>query len=134
VSYNYINIVGNSSDSFNSDIPWSFGLVVKAGQGTKNRFQYTPRSDFSLSIDGFPHVILEISSDKIKKRDHNRMLLQASCLVRLGNMLIADKSSTFFIKAIYIDHDFTAIEYTLFQSGSDNEVFFFRLLLRSKRR
>ncbi|KAH8982994.1 hypothetical protein EDB86DRAFT_2834153 [Lactarius hatsudake] len=71
--------------------------------------------DVFLSIEGFPHVLLEISSDKYKKRDQCRMLLQASCLVRLGNMLISDKSSTFYVKAFYIDNDYHAEEFTLYQ-------------------
>lgn len=46
------------------------------------------------------------------------MLLQASCLVRLGNALLTDRSSTFFVKAIYIDQRRHAVEYTLYQRGS----------------
>ncbi|KAH9024108.1 hypothetical protein EDB85DRAFT_2150720 [Lactarius pseudohatsudake] len=48
----------------------------------------------------------------------NRMLLQASCLVRLGNMLLANSQTSFFVKAIYIDGEYEAIEYTLFQRGT----------------
>jgi hypothetical protein len=46
------------------------------------------------------------------------MLLQASCLVRLGKALLPDKSS-FFAKAIYVNHDYCATEYTLYQRGSE---------------
>ena len=90
-------------------------------------YQYTPRSDIFMSIDDFPHIIIEISSDKYKGRDRYRMLLQASCLVRLGNRLLPDKSSTFFVKVFYINHDYHADEYTLYQKGSrliDDEVCF----------
>ncbi|KAI9435775.1 kinase-like domain-containing protein, partial [Lactarius indigo] len=50
--------------------------------------------------------------------DVHCMLLQASCLVRLGNALLTDKSSTFVVKAIHINHDYYAAEYTLYQKGS----------------
>ncbi|KAH9012529.1 hypothetical protein EDB85DRAFT_1900278 [Lactarius pseudohatsudake] len=96
------------------DAPWVFGLAVKTGRN-QILHQYTPRSDVFFSIEGFPHVLLEISSDKYKRRDHCRMLLQASCLIRLGNMLISDKSPTFFVKAFYIDNDYHADEFTLYQ-------------------
>ncbi|KAH9013862.1 hypothetical protein EDB85DRAFT_2280746 [Lactarius pseudohatsudake] len=95
------------------DAPWIFGLAVKT-RDNQILHQYTPHSDVFFSIGGFPHVLLKISSDK-KKRDHCRMLLQASHLVRLGNMLISDKSPTFFVKAFYIDNDYNADEFTLYQ-------------------
>ncbi|KAI9446715.1 hypothetical protein H4582DRAFT_2052659 [Lactarius indigo] len=105
-----------------SDVTWSLRLVM-ARETDQTLCQYTPHSDFFMSIGGFLHVLLEICSDKVKKRDQHRMLLQASCLVRLGNKLITDKSpfesSTFFVKAIYIDHNYNAIEYTLYQKGSE---------------
>ncbi|KAH9013674.1 hypothetical protein EDB85DRAFT_1899608 [Lactarius pseudohatsudake] len=96
-----------------SDAPWIFGLAVKT-RDNQILHQYTPRSDVFFGIGGFPHVLLEISSDK-KKRDHCRMLLQASRLVRLGNMLISDKSPTFFVKVFYINNDYNADEFTLYQ-------------------
>ncbi|KAI9435864.1 hypothetical protein H4582DRAFT_2059329 [Lactarius indigo] len=120
------------------DVTWSLRLVT-ARETDQTLCQYTPRSDFFMSIGGFPHVLLEICSDKVKKRDRRRMLLQASCLVRLGNKLITDKSpfesSTFFVKAIYIDHDYNAIEYTLYQKGSEpgDDKAHFHLLLHEKR-
>ncbi|KAI9429242.1 hypothetical protein H4582DRAFT_2065551 [Lactarius indigo] len=104
------------------DVTWSLHLVT-ARETDQTLCQYTPCSDFFMSIGGFPHVLLEICSDKVKKRDWHHMLLQASCLVCLGNKLITDKSpfksSTFFIKAIYIDHNYNTIEYTLYQKGSE---------------
>ena len=81
--------------------------------------KYTPRSDMFMSIKDFPHLLIEISSDKTNKRDKSRMLLQAACLVRLGNRLITDNSSTFFVKAIYINYDYHADEYMLYQKGSE---------------
>ncbi|KAH9020351.1 hypothetical protein EDB85DRAFT_2153124 [Lactarius pseudohatsudake] len=99
------------------DVSWTFGLAVKA---TKDQviYQYTLCSDILMSIEDFPHILVEISSDKYKGRDWHRMLLQVSCLVRLGNRLLPDKSSTFFVKVFYIDNDYHADEYTLYQKGS----------------
>ncbi|KAI9442137.1 hypothetical protein H4582DRAFT_2054657 [Lactarius indigo] len=100
------------------DVPWAFGLAVKTGP-TQILYQYTPRSDALFTIEGFPYILFEVSSDKFRKRDQHRMLLQASCLVRLGNALVSDKSPTFFVKAFYINYDYHVDEYTLFQKGSD---------------
>ena len=66
-------------------------------------------------MQSLPVLLLEVHS--AGKGDRERMLLQASCLVRLGNSLFKDGSSQFIIKAIYIDKDFRAIEYTFYQSG-----------------
>ena len=82
-------------------------------------YQYTPRSDFSIVINNFPVVLLEVCSDH-SKTDSCHMQLQASCLVRLGNVLMA--SPEFVIKAIYVDDDYQATEYTFFQR--DHKVFF----------
>ena len=79
--------------------------------------KYTPHSDFSVIAGDFPHLLLTLPSDK-SHRGVYHVLLLASCLVRLGNALLADRSSTFFIKVIYIDHDSHAIEYTLYQRSS----------------
>lgn len=81
-------------------------------------YQYTPRSDVSLVVNDFPVLLLEVTSDP-SKTDMHRMLLQAACLVRLGNALI--DGPEFLMKAIYIDDDYVATEYTLFQL--DNSVF-----------
>jgi hypothetical protein len=44
------------------------------------------------------------------------MLLQGACLVRLGNALLNVRGpSDFTIKAIYINRNYEATEYTLFQ-------------------
>jgi hypothetical protein len=107
----------NSSDSLHSGLAWSLNLVVDVTQDDLKA--YTPRSDFFISINDFPHLLLEVCSDKLKGRDRNRMLLQASCLVRLGNALLADELSTFFVKAIYIDRNYHAVEYTLFQRKTE---------------
>ena len=79
--------------------------------------KYTPHSDFSVIANDFPHLLFTLSSDK-SHRGVYHVLLLASCLVRLGNALLVDRSSTFFVKVICIDHDYHAIEYTLYQRGS----------------
>ncbi|KAH9015370.1 hypothetical protein EDB85DRAFT_2156742 [Lactarius pseudohatsudake] len=107
-----------ANTTFRFGTPWAFGLAVKVPHESSHLFQYVPRSDFSISLSDLPHLLLEVNSDAEKKRDMNRMLLQASCLVRLGNALLANSQTSFFVKAIYIDGEYEAIEYTLFQRGT----------------
>ncbi|KAH9024723.1 hypothetical protein EDB84DRAFT_1564324 [Lactarius hengduanensis] len=112
-------------------LAWSLSLFVKAVEDEGGQLsQYAPHSDFSVSISGLPYLLLEVASDKVKGRDKTRMLLQASCIVRLGNALLTDKSPTFFVRAIYIDHRYRAFEYTLYQRQSkpdDNAPEFLRV-------
>lgn len=103
----------NCSDSSHSDVPWPFSLVAEIVQDDM-LYQYTPCSNFSIIAKDFPYLLLGVSP----KGDVCRMLLQASCLVRLGNALLTDKSS-FFAKAIYVDRDYRAVEYTLYQRESE---------------
>ncbi|KAH9014787.1 hypothetical protein EDB85DRAFT_1899038 [Lactarius pseudohatsudake] len=42
---------------------WSFGLVVEV-EGDELQYKYTPQSDFSMSIGGFPHLVAEVVSDR----------------------------------------------------------------------
>jgi hypothetical protein len=81
-------------------------------------YQHTPSSEFSIRIEDFPYLLLTALSDKSHRGCVHRMLLQASCLVHLGNALLTDKSSVFFVKAICVDRHDHAVEYTLYQRGS----------------
>ncbi|KAI9446954.1 hypothetical protein BJY52DRAFT_1228556 [Lactarius psammicola] len=72
----------------------------------------------SIFMNNFPVLILEVESDS-NKTDRDRMLLQAACLVRLGNALIKSKDPNFFIQAIYIDLNYVTKEYTFFKDESD---------------
>jgi hypothetical protein len=85
-----------------------------------------------MAIRGFPFLLLEVASDQAKERDLNRMLLQASCLVRLGNSLFKseDNTSHFLVKAIYLDTYFHAREYTLYQRRAHKAEVFISLLSR----
>ncbi|KAH9163358.1 kinase-like domain-containing protein [Lactarius sanguifluus] len=100
------------------DVSWPFCLLVETIQDDA-LYQYTPRSSFSMSVQDFPYLLLRVSSNESHKGEIHTVLLQASCLVRLGNALLKDKSSTFFVKAIHVTHDYCAVEYTLYQNGSD---------------
>jgi len=81
------------------------------------QYRYIPRSDFFMGIKGFPHLVAEVVSDRSGGKDKNRMLLQASRLVRLGNALLTEKPPEFVAKAIYFDRDFQVTEYMLYQRG-----------------
>ncbi|KAI9430428.1 kinase-like domain-containing protein, partial [Lactarius indigo] len=77
-------------------------------------YRYTPRSDFSITLNGLLVLLLEVSSDS-SGADECRMLLQAACLVRLGNSLLRTTSRNYLVKAIYINPHYEAVEHTLFQ-------------------
>ncbi|KAH9026929.1 hypothetical protein EDB83DRAFT_2319700 [Lactarius deliciosus] len=96
---------------------WTLGLIVEV-KGDESQYKYNPQSNFSMSIRGFLHLIAEVVSDRSSRKDKNCMLLQASCLIRLGNALFKGMAPKFTIKAIYFDLQFHATEYTLYQRGS----------------
>jgi hypothetical protein len=95
-----------------SNASWDLILIADV-QGNKSR--YTPKSDASLCINRFPHLILEIISDQAQS-DCTRMLLQAACLARLGNALKQDPGADpFIVSAIYIDDQLHAKWYLIYQ-------------------
>lgn len=48
--------------------------------------------------------------------DEIHMLLQAGCIICLGNILLKSRApSDFIVKAFYIDNHYKAIKYTVFQ-------------------
>ena len=95
-----------------SGTQFPFHLLVQAGN---EKLKYTPRSDFFMSIRNFPHLLLEVVSQS-NEGDRYRMLLQASCLARLGNSLRASTSQKpVVIMAIYIDKFLVASQYLLYQ-------------------
>ena len=84
--------------------------------------QYTPKSDASLRINNFTHLILKVNSDKAQS-DRIQMLLQATCLARLGNVVRQDPARPFVVSAIYIDDILCAHWYLVYQpSASDAAV------------
>lgn len=54
-----------------------------------------------------------------EQTDKNRMLQQAGCLVRLGNALLKGRAHNFLVKAIYIDSNYRATEYTLYEAETN---------------
>jgi hypothetical protein len=111
-----LDIVSNRS--------WDFHLFVELPAAKR---QYIPRSDASLSINGFPHLVLEIMSRE-NQSDRNRMLLQAACLARLGNALRPDAVHPFIVSAIYIDEELRAKWHLVFQPDRSNDAV--RLILQ----
>jgi hypothetical protein len=100
-----------------SNVAWDFLLIVDL---PGSRRQYTPQSDASLSINNFPHLVLEVTSDPLQESDRNRMLLQAACLARLGNALRQDLAHPFIVSAIYIDNQLRAIWHLVYQPLTSN--------------
>ena len=71
-------------------------------------------SDFHMRIRNFPHLILEVASQS-SERDKYRLLLQASCLARIGNKLLKQDAEPIIVMAVYIDNAFHAFQYLLYQ-------------------
>ena len=89
-----------------------FHLVVQVGC---SKSKYTPRSNFHMCINNFPHLLLEVVSQP-NESDRFCMLLQAACISRIGNSLRASTSGEPNVNmAIYIDEYFTATQYLLYQ-------------------
>lgn len=98
-----------SLDAFHSNKSWPFSLVVNVNDVY---YRYTPRSDFSVVVNRFPVLILEVCSDP-GETDLRRMQMQVACLTRFGNALVSP-SSNFLVKAIYINDKFQALEHTFY--------------------
>src|SRR6266404_6629649 len=89
-----------------------FHLVIQAGE---LKMKYTPQSDFHVRINNFPHILFEVNSDP-GQHDRIRLLLQASCMCRIGNWLRASTSRKLItIMAVYVDQHFKAHQYLLYQ-------------------
>jgi hypothetical protein len=109
-----------SSNLINSRKLWGFPLVASA-RNDGEKFEYTPMSDFSLQINEFPYCILEVTSSE-GQADLWRMILQASCLARLGNELRSrNMTDPVVIMAIYIDSQLRAHEYLVYQPDPENK-------------
>lgn len=65
-------------------------------------------------------LLIEVSSNK-ELKDERRMLLQAACLVRLGNTLFKTSTLSFLVKAIYIDPAYQAKEYTVYAISTNDD-------------
>jgi hypothetical protein len=115
--------VFRSSNLIGRGEPWSFPLIALA-LNNGEQFRYTPKSDFSLQIEGFPHCILEVTSSD-GQADCWRMILQASCLARLGNELrsgdTTDTTVPVVIMAVYIDPHLRALVYLVYQPDLANK-------------
>jgi hypothetical protein len=78
-----------------------------------------------MAIRNFPHLIIDVCSDSTAQRDEILMLLQASCLARLGNRLHGQNSQPIIVMAIYIDKSFSASRYLLYQSDVSEQAVLF---------
>ncbi|KAI0291050.1 kinase-like domain-containing protein [Multifurca ochricompacta] len=110
---------------------WSFPLLAAPVDESGKQRQYGPRSDLRLELRGFPHCIIEVSSHDDRplanQIDLNRMILQGSCLARLGNALRKKefKKELVVISAIFIDSELVAHEYFMYQPVlGDNKVLY----------
>jgi|SRR6266702_769769 len=90
------------------------GLLISI-KNDPELYQYTPRSDFYIVVKDLPVLLLKVMNSDRDHVDEHHMILQASCIVCLGNVLLKDKSPKFILKAIYIDKGHNTTEYTIYQ-------------------
>lgn len=109
------------------DQPSSGTNVIPDGQASlvepDDLFYYSPQSDWQLKVHNIPCLHIEVSSDPIKQKDRGRMLIQASCLVRMINAAQGstnEPNSNFVDVCIYIDNDFSASRYLVYQPNAGN--------------
>ena len=89
-----------------------FYLIVET---PKEKLKYSPRSDFHMCIKNFPHVLVKVNSNQFEY-DRYRLLLQASCICRIGNWLRASTTGKpIIIMAVYIDQSYQADQYLVYQ-------------------
>jgi len=97
---------------------WDFPLIAELPTFKR---KYTPKSDVSLRINKIPHLLLEIVSDATES-DCRRMLLQAACLARLGNVLGKHPEHPFIVSAIYVDLTLSAKWHFVYQPHTSDTV------------
>ena len=116
-SYSILRLNKNFSGKL---CPFPLIAVVRDAQAV--RYNYKPESDFSFILCDIPIMVLEVYSDKHAEKhyesDRPRLLIQAACLVRLWNHLLGDR--VIVIMAVYVDKDFNASCYFLFQGNGLN--------------
>ncbi len=67
-------------------------------------------------------LLLGISSESTALSDGaeaRHLLLEAACIVHLGNALFKSKAQTFLLKAIFINSEYHASTYMVFQRDSN---------------
>jgi len=64
---------------------------------------YTPCSDFSILMNGFPRLVWELCSDLRTRSDERRMRAYGTSVVKLGNYILKDRHQPprFILVAIY---------------------------------
>jgi hypothetical protein len=122
-----------SSEPCISRTAWQFPLLAASPEETETKFRYTPINDFRLEVGNFNLCLLEVVSGKKagleRQADLWRMILQASCLARLGNRLRAKTEDPVVIVAIYIDSQLFAHEYLVYQPNVSRKSYIVRRYL-----
>ena len=98
--------------TFLSRIEWPFKLLASV-QSEDKKYSCTPKSGFHLSVNNLPCLVAEIQSDS-SGNDRYRMLIQAACLVRLGNALDTKRDIPFIVMALYIKNSGDVERYLVF--------------------
>jgi hypothetical protein len=78
----------------------ALAVQIKGQQKLK---KYTPCSDFSIFMNGFPRLVWELCSDLRTRSDERRMRAYGTSVVKLGNYILKDghQPPRFILVAIY---------------------------------
>jgi len=98
---------------------WPISVIVKTDGEEPTYRRWTPLSDFSISYNGIPRLVVEVCSDRHGIKDHHRMFVQGAGVVRLINYMLQGK--TFILPCIYI-HATAAQCYFLYEKD-DKKVY-----------
>lgn len=100
-------------------------MIIKQVYNESDPQSYSPNSNFLLNTPYIPIIINETVSPK-NESDHCRMLLQAMVYVRVGNYLHTSRNLV--ILCFYLNTNFEAERYLVYQASADNTNRVFRRL------
>ena len=104
-----------------SEASWPIKFVAEIAEEGNRRHSYHPRSDYLFSLNGCPHIIIDICSDAAHESDRYRLLLHAGVLVRTLNT-IKTLGNSFVSVAIYISPSMYASWYLVYQPDLGSQV------------
>ncbi|KAG8830988.1 signal transducing kinase of the PAK [Serendipita sp. 399] len=101
---------------------WVFPLVAEIPGFTK-KYKVNPISSAQIRVGALPYMILEVASNSAES-DRYRMLLQASCLTKVGGHLSTNTTKPFVVTAIYIDDKMRASRYLVCKDSNSSDVYY----------
>lgn len=104
--------------------PWPMSLLVKVNN-EKDLKRWTPASDFTVLLNGFPRLVVEVCSNPNRADNiQARLLVYGASVVRLANHILKTKGKrkSFVLVAIYITDEGRAEFSLLYEDDHSPEV------------